>query len=153
VEDDVRGLNPRGGVRRELPSVEVAIKAREVAAGEFDPEAVPSAEDIARGPKINGEQISLPANEESRCGFGIPVASTEDALSKVSGRTIRRNVEEFGGEVSIHRRGCGKEFEADRTGDFEVMIEGRSRVDQDVIPFFNRALVARTRSEMIRITT
>ena len=40
MEDGVRGFNPRGGVRRELPGVEVAIKAREVAAGEFEPEAV-----------------------------------------------------------------------------------------------------------------
>lgn len=83
--------------------------------------------------------------------MGIPVASTKDALSEVNGRAIRRNVEEFRGEVSVHGRGCGKEFEADGTGDFNVVIEGRSRVDQDVIPFFNRALVARTRSKMIAI--
>ena len=129
VEDGVRSRNPRGGVRRQLPSVEVAIKAREVAAGEFEPEAVAGAEDIARGPKVDGEPISLPANERSRGDLGIPVASTEDALSEVDGRTIRCNVEEFSGEVGVHSRGCGEEFEADRSGDFEVTIEGRSRVD------------------------
>ena len=53
VEDGVRSCNPRGGVRRQLPSVEVAIKSREVAAGEFEPEAVAGAEDIARGPKVD----------------------------------------------------------------------------------------------------
>ena len=53
MEDGVRSRNPRGGVRRQLPSVEVAIKAREVAAGEFEPEAVAGAEDIARGPKVD----------------------------------------------------------------------------------------------------
>jgi len=53
VEDGVRGCNPPGGVRRWLPSVKVAIKAREVAAGEFEPEAVAGAEDIARGPKVD----------------------------------------------------------------------------------------------------
>ena len=36
-------------------------------------------------------------------------------------------------------------------GDFEVMIEGRGRVNQDVIALFNRALVARARGEMIAI--
>ncbi len=54
----------------------------------------------------------------------VPVANTEDALSKVDGFAIRRNVEEFGSEVGVHNRGCGKEFEGDGAGDFEVMSEG-----------------------------
>lgn len=53
MEDGVRGLIPRSGVRGELPSVEVAIEAWEVAAGKFEPEAVSGAEDIARGPKVD----------------------------------------------------------------------------------------------------
>ena len=83
--------------------------------------------------------------------MGIPIPSTEDALSEVDGRTIRCDVEQFRGEVGVHSRGCGEEFEADRSGYFEVVIKGRSRVDQDVIAFFNRALVARTSSKMIPI--
>jgi hypothetical protein len=151
VQDGVRGCNPRGRVRRWLPRVEVAIKAWEVAAGEFEPEAVTGAEDIARSPKVDGEQISLSGNEEIRQSLGIPVASAQDALCDIDGRTIWCNVEEFSGEVGVHRRGCGEQFEADWSGDFDVMIERRGRIDQDVISFFNQTLVARTRGEMISI--
>ena len=53
VEDGVRGCNPHGRVRRRLPRVEVAIKAGEVAAREFEPKAMAGVEDIARGPKVD----------------------------------------------------------------------------------------------------
>jgi hypothetical protein len=67
----------------------------------------------------------------------IPVASAEDALSEVNGCAIRCNIEQFGGEVGVHSRGCSKEFEADRAGDFEVMLERGGRVDQNIIAFFD----------------
>jgi hypothetical protein len=93
----------------------------------------------------------LPANEGNGGSLGVPIPSTEDALSEVDGTTIRCNVEEFSGEVGVHSRRCGEEVEADRSCYFEVVIEGGSRVDQDVIAFFNRALVSRTWGEMIPI--
>jgi len=53
VEDGIRGLQPRGRIRRWVPSVEVAVEAREVAARDFEAEPVTVAEDIASGPKVN----------------------------------------------------------------------------------------------------
>lgn len=63
--------------------------------------------------KVNGEQIRSPGNKESRCGLGVSISSTEDALSEVDSCAIRCNIEEFSGEVGVQSRGCSKEFEAD----------------------------------------
>lgn len=53
VKDGVRGGNPFRGVRRQFSSVEVAVEAGEVAAGDFEPQAVPRAKNIARGPQVD----------------------------------------------------------------------------------------------------
>jgi hypothetical protein len=50
VEDGVGGRDPLLGSGGGFPGVQVAVEAGEIAAGDFQADAVAGAEDVARGP-------------------------------------------------------------------------------------------------------
>ena len=59
VKNRVGGCSPFGGVGCGFTSIEVAIKARKVTAGNLQADAVAGAEDVAGCPKVNRERIAL----------------------------------------------------------------------------------------------
>ena len=84
--------------------------------------------------------------------MGIPVTSAEDAVREVDSAAVREDVNEFGRDVRVHRRGCREKLKSYRAGDFEVVIEWGRGVDKNVIPLFDGSLITWTRRKMISIT-
>ena len=148
VKNRVGGSGPFGGVGGGFAGIQVAVKAREIAAGNFQADAVAGVEDVAGGPKIDGERIDLAGDERRGGGLGVAILGAEDSLGEIDGRAIGSDVDEFGGEVRVDRGGRSEEFETDGTGDFEIVLERRSGVDEDVVAVLDAALIARAGGKM-----
>ena len=80
MEHGVGGSYPFGRTGGELTIVEVPVETREIAAGEFEAQAVARAEDVTRSPKVDRERIHLPGSEESRSDLRVAVACPEYAI-------------------------------------------------------------------------
>ncbi len=123
-----------GGVsRRGFAGVEVAVEAREVAAGYFEANDVAFEEDVAGGPEIDFVFVDFAGLEEfCRAGGGFAIAGAQDSFGEVLHVAIGPDVDEFCGEVGVDGGGGGVEIEGDRAGDFDVAVERRSGVDENV---------------------
>src|SRR5216683_4219340 len=98
-------------------------------------------EDITRGPQIDGEQIRLSRLHELWRARGLPVARPYDAIEEILRVAVRMYVYEFGGEVGIDRRRRRPEGNGHGSRNLQRLLQRVRRVDQDVVPLFDRPLI------------
>src|SRR5215207_9262548 len=129
-------------VRAELVTgIEVAVEAREVAAAHFQTDAVTLAEEIAGCPEIDLVFVDLTGRDWPGSVGPLTVAGTDDAVGKVARVAVWVDIDQLPGEIGIRRAGCRPEVEMNRTGHLGVLLQRRSRVDENVGSRFDRALV------------
>ena len=124
VKYGVGGNGHFGGVRGGLASVQIAVETREIAARNFQAKTMAGAEQVAGGQQIDGERIDLAGNERRGRFLGATITGAKNAFGDVYGRTIGKDIDKFGGEISIHGGGRSEEVELDRAGHFDVVLEG-----------------------------
>ena len=100
-----------------------------------------------------GERKDLPGSQQSRRVLGIAITGAQDAFGEVDGGAVGEHVDEFGGEVGVHRGRRSEELQPDRAGNFEIVLERRGGVDEHVIALFHGALITRTGREMFAVAT
>src|SRR2546425_1244648 len=88
---------------KQFSAVRVSVKARKVAAGDFEPDAMAALEEIAGDPKINLERLCLARLEQEFPGRAVPVARADDAIAQVVGLSVRVHVRQLGGKIRIAR--------------------------------------------------
>ena len=149
VVDGVGGFDEGGVSRGGFAGVEVAVEAREVAAGYFEANDVAFEEDVAGGPEVDFVFVDFAWLEEFcwACG-GFAIAGAQDSLGEILHVAIGPDVDEFCGEVGVDGGGGGVEIEGDRAGDFDVSFERRRGVDEDVGAGFHFFLIARAGGQM-----
>lgn len=103
VKDGVGGASPLGGSGRGFARVQIAIETREIAAGNFQADAMACAKNVAGGPEIDSEGVDLARREECGSFLRIAIFCAEDSFGDVHGGTVRRNINELAGEVGVHR--------------------------------------------------
>src|SRR6266571_3935600 len=92
VEDGLlRGKQLRVSAKR-FSAVRISVKARKVAAGNFEPDAMAALEEIAGDPKINLERLCLARREQEFLGRAVPVARADDAIAQIVGLSVRMHV-------------------------------------------------------------
>ena len=80
VEDGVGGFHESCVIGGALSGIQVAVEAREVAAGDFKPDAVAFQKDFACGPEIDLVLVDLAGNERVCDGGGVAEARAEFRL-------------------------------------------------------------------------
>ena len=85
-----------------FPRIEIAIEAREIAAGNLQPQRVTAQKDVARGPKIEGYFVDLSRVHQNGMLGGSTVAHAKDTFGEILREPIGRDVDEFRREVRIH---------------------------------------------------
>jgi len=123
--------------------VQVAVEAREIAAGDFEPDDVALLEGVGGGPEVDGNFVDLIGIDEVGLFIGIAVTHAQDAIGEVFGEAVGGDVDEFGGEVGVDGGRFDPRFECDRAGDLHVCVERLGGIDQDVVAAFRGALIAR----------
>ena len=83
--------------------VGVTIKTREIAAGNFQPDAMASAKDITGRAQINGIGIHCTWFDAFGLGRGGAIARPNDAIGKVLGKTIGMHIDQLGRKIRIDR--------------------------------------------------
>src|SRR6267378_7278501 len=110
VENCVAG-GDKGARESDLfPRVEIAIEAREIAAGNFQAQRVAAQKDVARGPKIEGYFVDLSRVHQNGMLGGSAVAHAKDTFGEILREPIGGDVDELRREVSIHRGGFNEEI-------------------------------------------
>src|ERR1700749_3758481 len=67
------------------------------------------------------------------------------------GKSVRPHINELGREISIHRGRTGEEFERDWPGDLEILRQGWSGVDRNVVARFDATLIEWPRFQMVLV--
>ena len=101
VKDGVGSVAPLGGSGRGFARVQVAIEAREIAAGNLQADAMAGAKNVAGGPEIDGEGVDLARRQERGSFLGIAIFCAEDSFGDVDGRVVSRNINELSDEVCV----------------------------------------------------
>src|SRR5439155_22980873 len=92
------------GVHAEWVSrVWVAIKPREVAAGDFQTDAMALFEEVAGDPQIDSVLLDCFRLKEFGLGHSFAKASAEYSLAEIEGATIRIDIDEFSREIGVLR--------------------------------------------------
>ena len=115
-----------------------------VAAAELEAKTVAFAEHIAGGPNIDPQFISLSRVQEFGLFLRIAIAGANNAFGEVLRETVRRNVDELGGEVAVHGGRARVKIELNRARDLEILSEGRSGIDKNIVAPLDGTLVARS---------
>src|SRR5918993_933124 len=74
--------------------IEVAVKAREVTAADLQADGVPGTKEIRRHPAIDDELFDLSGRKEFGWAAPLPVATPDNAVAKIPGRTVRKDVDQ-----------------------------------------------------------
>src|SRR5262245_54113150 len=98
VEDSLHGRLHLRVDAKLVASVEVAVEAREVAAADFERDAVPAAKEIAGRPEIDRVFGRLAGRDRAHLVGAGSVASANDAVREVTGGSVRIDVDELGRE-------------------------------------------------------
>ena len=91
--------------RQGPPGIGIAVKAREVAAGDFQADTVPGLENITGGPQIDAVRIDLAGFKQCLVGRGLAIARPQNAVGQVLGKTAGMHVDQLGGKVRVDGRG------------------------------------------------
>src|SRR6266481_5237341 len=102
--NDIRRFDHARGAGLLFAGVQVAIEAREIAAGNFQPQLVAGEENIARGPQVHGDVIRLARIRQLRFFLRIAVAQPQNSARQILRKSIRPNVHEHPREVRVYRR-------------------------------------------------
>jgi len=144
--DCARGV---AGASVVLSGIHIAIESGEVAAADFEANAVAFAEDVTGGPDVDREFIDLAGVQKRGLLLRIAITRAKDAFRKILREAIRGDIYEFGSEVRVHGGRGSKEFESHRASDFEILRERGRGIDENIVTGLNRALVARSGMEML----
>lgn len=85
-----------------FPGIQVAIKAWEIAAGDFQAKHVSLLKDIAGCPEIEIEFVNLAWVEQGRFLVGVAVTRADDSFGQVLRETVGPDVYQLSGEVRVH---------------------------------------------------
>ncbi len=86
------------------PGVGIAIKTREVRAGDLQADAVPHLEKVRGGPQIQAQFVNLPRLQHFRRGERLAITGTQDAIREDLRAAIGIHVDQFASEISITGR-------------------------------------------------
>jgi len=128
---------------RGVAGVGVPVPAREVAAGDFQPDGMAGPEDRRGAPGEDAEWIDFAGLEEDGVFPGLPVLGPEYAGGEVDSATAGVHVNEPGGEVRVRDIGGDEELHGHRAGNGEGLLERRGGIDQHLVQGFDRPLVGR----------
>ena len=128
-----------------LTGVRISIKSREIAAGNFQPERVPTQKDIAGSPEVECDLVYLTQIHQGRVFAGISVPHAEDAFRDIHRETIRCNIDKFAGEVGIDHRRLHEQSRFHWSGYIQVLRQWRNGIHKHIIAVFYRTLIARAR--------
>ena len=118
VEDCIVGGNKGAPESAFFAGIEIAIEAREIAAGNLQAQGVAAEKHVGGGPEIEGNFIDLARIHQGGVFRGTTIAHAQNALGKILGEAVGRNVDELCREVGIDSRGFYEEIGSDRAGDF-----------------------------------
>ena len=83
--------------------IRIAIKPREDARRNLDPDPVAGLEEIACRPEIDLEQIHLTRRHQLLPVRAIPIPGADDTVRQVVDAAARTNVDQLGGEIGVDR--------------------------------------------------
>lgn len=93
------------GFRTEFPpGVGIPIKTWEIAAGHFEPDAVPGFEDVAGGPEVNRIGVDRTWRNGLGVGGGLTVAGPDNTVGQVLRKATGMHVHELRREIGIYGR-------------------------------------------------
>ena len=81
--------------------IRIAIKAREVAAGNLQPHAMSLQENIAGDSGVDRYLVGLPRTRQRRLVQRLAVAQPQNAIRQIPRRPIRKYVDQLGREIGI----------------------------------------------------
>ena len=122
----IDGLDGRGegsGFRRRHARLRVPVEAREVAGGDLDPDAVPSAEQVAGGADVDGVLVDASRLDQPAGAGALSIPRPKDAVRQIAGVPGGVHVDELGGEVGVRGGAARVQDDADRAGDLDVLAE------------------------------
>jgi hypothetical protein len=125
--------------------VAVAVVAREVAAGNLEPDPVAGQEDVGRDRQVQAELVGLAGGEGLGFGQRVAVPGPQDAVGQEDGAPVGEHVDQLAGEVGVRRRGGGEQGQRHVPGDLDRLGQDLAGEAQDVVPRLGRALVHRAR--------
>lgn len=144
VQDRVDRGNKPLGVSRVVARIRVSVKAREIAAADFKPQAMSSAKNVGGGPEVYRELVNLTRLQRLRRFLGVAIPSANYAFGQIVRQAIGANVYQFGGEIGIR---CGRfreQLQLHRPRDFKIVGQRESRIDKNILPCLNCFLIARS---------
>ena len=80
----------------------IAVKAREIAAGNLQTNAMTGLKDIAGGPQVEGIGVDLARLDRLWTGRGLPLPRPDNAIREVLGKAAGMHVNQLGGEVRVY---------------------------------------------------
>src|SRR4051812_46195020 len=113
------GDNPCGFVVVVAAGVEVAVPAREVAAADFDADAVAGAKFVGGGFEVDAGFVDGPGFEPDTAVEPLAVTQAQDALLDVEGAAVRVDIDEFGSDVGVTRIRGDVEHDFEWAGNFQ----------------------------------
>ena len=103
-----------------MAGIRVAVVFREVAAGDFQADAVPRLEHIAGRHQVDGVFVDLVRLDEGWCFVRVSVSCPDNAIEQDVGFARGSDVDELGREVGIWCRRLGEQLQHHRPGHFQV---------------------------------
>ena len=122
MKNRVRGRNEAAPEFDFLAGVEIPIKSREIAAGDFEAKHMPPQENIACGPEIERDLVYLAWINQRGMFPRIPVAHAENPFRDIHREAIRRDIDKFASEIRVHSRGLGEKSRAYRAGNVQLLL-------------------------------
>lgn len=141
VEDVLRcGLPYRAGGEG-VAGVRIGIKLREVTGRDFETNLMAGFEEVAGRPDVDFVLIDLSRDDRRGMGERVAVAGALDSVIQIDSSAVGEDVDEFGCEIGVGRRGRRVQSHGDGTGDFNRAGQFGRGVDADVAALFDGGLV------------
>ena len=102
MQKRIRSRHEIRAIARAFSRVQIAIEAREVAAGNFEPDPMPLQKHIAGRPEIDLVLVDLTRRNRFRFSDrGFAEACAQNPLRQILRESIRPHIDELGGKVRI----------------------------------------------------
>src|SRR5579871_2340543 len=95
---------PLGSFTKGLTGIEIAVKAREIAGADLEPDTMTWQEDIAGRPQIDGKQIGLARLHQFRGACRLPVTRTQNSIDQIARIAVGMNIDKFRCEIGVDCR-------------------------------------------------
>src|SRR5579864_4512280 len=123
--------------------VQAAVEAREVAARNLEPDAMPRRKIIAGRVQIDPQPVRFAWLHPDRLIEALAIPGAQDSVLEVEGGSVGIDVYQLRGEVGIARGRADKQHHFERPCDFHALRERRRRVNQNIGTALGCGLVAR----------